>query len=186
MQRSPPKSLNWWREADNILQHRPSIQWCRSWACNNKLLMGNNLVYLCNLAMLARQAWRLIQCLESLRARVLRAKYYPNNDILSAALVANMSYNWRSILKGLEIVKEGYIWRIGSGERARIWIDPWIPRDMSRMPLTGQGATYSHVFQNWSIRSHTHGMLILWGKHSSKQMYKKSEVLLCANNTTIS
>ena len=35
-----------------------------------------------NQALLARQAWRLIQFLESLCAQVLRAKYYPDGSIL--------------------------------------------------------------------------------------------------------
>ena len=35
-----------------------------------------------NQALLARQAWRLIQFPESLCAQVLRAKYYPDGSIL--------------------------------------------------------------------------------------------------------
>jgi hypothetical protein len=38
-----------------------------------------------------------------------------------------MLYAWRSILHGVALVKEGYIWRIGNGETVKIWDDPWIP-----------------------------------------------------------
>jgi hypothetical protein len=54
--------------------------------------------------------------------------------------VIGMSYTWRSILKGLEIVKEGYIWRVGSEKNIHIWTDPWLPREVSRMVLSHQGA----------------------------------------------
>lgn len=47
---------------------------------------------------------------------------------------------WRSILKGLEVVKEGMIWRVGTGENIRIWDDPWLPRGGStRQPSTCRG-----------------------------------------------
>jgi hypothetical protein len=49
-----------------------------------------------NLAMLARQCWRLIQSPESLCAQVLRAKYYPDGHLLNAKPMVGMSYVWRS------------------------------------------------------------------------------------------
>lgn len=36
-----------------------------------------------NLAMLARQGWRLIVAPDSLRAQVLRAKYFPDGNVLN-------------------------------------------------------------------------------------------------------
>jgi hypothetical protein len=39
-----------------------------------------------NLAMLARQAWRLLQNPETLSARILKSVYYPNIDLLEAEL----------------------------------------------------------------------------------------------------
>jgi hypothetical protein len=62
-----------------------------------------------NLAMLAKQAWRLITDPESLCARVLRAKYYPDGDILKAGPKSGSSYTWQSILASLNTFKRGYI-----------------------------------------------------------------------------
>jgi hypothetical protein len=45
-----------------------------------------------------------------------------------------MSYVWRSILKGLEVVKQGVIWRVGDGANIRIWCDPWVPNGDTRQP----------------------------------------------------
>lgn len=53
-----------------------------------------------NLAMLAKQGWRLLTCPESLCARVLKAKYFPHSDVLGAQAKDGISYVWRSILKG--------------------------------------------------------------------------------------
>jgi hypothetical protein len=65
-------------------------------------------------------------------------KYFRHGAILSAKKKDGMSYTWRSILKGLELLKKGIIWRIGNGEDVRIWEDPWVPRGSTRRPLTSR------------------------------------------------
>lgn len=68
-----------------------------------------------NLAMLAKQGWRLLMNPDSLCAQVLRAKYFANGNVLNARPKHNMSYTWRSILAGIAVLKKGLIWRIGDG-----------------------------------------------------------------------
>jgi hypothetical protein len=68
-----------------------------------------------NQALLARQAWRLIQKPDSLCARLLRAKYYPSSNLLDTAFVQNTSQSWQGVMHGLDLLKCGAIWRIGSG-----------------------------------------------------------------------
>jgi hypothetical protein len=92
-----------------------------------------------NLAMLAKQCWRLLQNLDSLCARVLKAKYYPSSLVLEAKQKSGMSYAWRSILRGIDLVKKGMIWRVGDGVGINIWADPWLPRDSIRKPVTPRG-----------------------------------------------
>jgi hypothetical protein len=82
-----------------------------------------------NQALLARQAWRLIMFPESLCARVLKAKYYPNGDLLDTAFPKDSSTPWKGIVYGLELLKKGMIWRIGNGEAVKIWRHQWLPRD---------------------------------------------------------
>jgi hypothetical protein len=69
-----------------------------------------------NLAMLARQGWRLLQEPNSLCATVLKAKYFPNCSVLEAQPQIGMSCTWRSILRGIELLKQGVVWRAGNGE----------------------------------------------------------------------
>jgi hypothetical protein len=92
-----------------------------------------------NLAMLDRQGWRLLQAPDSLYAKVLSAKYFLGSDLLTARPVTGMSYVWRSILKGIQLLKAGLIWRVGDGKRINIWRDPWMPRGESKKPSTRQG-----------------------------------------------
>ena len=58
-----------------------------------------------NRALLAKQVWRLLLEPESLCARVLRARYYPDGKLLNAKLKSGSSYTWQSILAGLECFK---------------------------------------------------------------------------------
>lgn len=92
-----------------------------------------------NLSMLVKQAWRMLESPDSLCAQVLKAKYFPDTDIMQAVAKEGMSYTWRSILQGLEVVKNGAIKRIGDGTSIKIWEDPWIPRNWDRRPFTRQG-----------------------------------------------
>ena len=54
-----------------------------------------------NLALLARQAWRLLVRPQSLCARLLKAIYFPSGDFVNAGLGSNPSKTWRAICDGL-------------------------------------------------------------------------------------
>lgn len=102
--------------------------------------LGFKDIHAFNLAMLAKQCWRLWQCPTSLCAHVLKAKYFANSSLLEAMPKTGMSYTWRSVLRGLEIMKQGMLWRVGDGGDLKIWDDPWLPRDFSRRPITPRGS----------------------------------------------
>ena len=95
--------------------------------------------------MLSKQGWRLITNPDSLCARVLKAKYYPNVNLLQATLKNGASFTWQSIMKGLETFKLGYIWRIGTGENVNIWSDPWVPASPDRKVISNRGQTILSV-----------------------------------------
>jgi hypothetical protein len=84
-----------------------------------------------NQALLARQAWRLLTKPDSLCARVLKAKYYPNGRLEDTVFSGNASSTWTAISYGLELLKKGLVWRVCNGQSIRIWRDPWIPRPYS-------------------------------------------------------
>jgi hypothetical protein len=101
--------------------------------------LGFRDLHIFNLAMLARQSWRLLKCRESLCATILKAKYFPQSSILEARPKQGMSYTWRSILKGCELMKEGIIWRVGNRDSIAVWEDPWLPRGTTRCPSSYRG-----------------------------------------------
>lgn len=97
--------------------------------------LGFRDIELFNLAMLARQGWRLLQNPESLSARVLKAVYFPEVDLLRAELGSRPSQIWRGIIAGLDILEQGLIKRVGDGSSINIWSDNWLPRDFKLKPI---------------------------------------------------
>lgn len=57
----------------------------------------------------------------------MKAKYYSNCLVINAQLGNKPSFAWRSIHSSKDILNEGLVWRIGNGEKARIWGDKWVP-----------------------------------------------------------
>lgn len=94
--------------------------------------------------MLAKQGWRLWENPDSLCVQVLKAEYFPNSTVLEAKPKAAMLYTWRSVLRDIELVKKGMIWRVGDGVGLKIWDDPWLPRD-SRDAQALQGGRASYL-----------------------------------------
>lgn len=128
----------WWSQQEN----ENKLHWL-SW---DKMTLPKKLgglgykdLYSFNLAMLAKQAWRLLTDPSSLCARVLKAKYYLDTDVLQANPKVGMSYSWRSILKGVQLLKEGVIKRVADGNSVNIWTDPWLPRDGCLQTITPRG-----------------------------------------------
>ncbi|XP_024155779.1 uncharacterized protein LOC112163738 [Rosa chinensis] len=80
-----------------------------------------------NLAMLAKQGWRLLSNLDSLVARVFKAVYHPWGSFLDADMGDRPSYSWRSIMEARPVLQAGLFWRIGNGTSMKIWENAWIP-----------------------------------------------------------
>ncbi|KAL0395324.1 UNVERIFIED_CONTAM: hypothetical protein Slati_4498600 [Sesamum latifolium] len=71
-------------------------------------------------------------------SRILKARYFPKGDFLSAKSGYNPSYSWRSLLEARFIIKAGSRWRVGYGSNIRVWKDPWLPRPTTFLPITPQ------------------------------------------------
>jgi hypothetical protein len=74
--------------------------------------------------MLAKRALQLLTNPESLCVRVMKARYYPECSIFEAQAQPGISYAWRSILKGIDVLRQGIIKRLGNGSTIDIWQDP--------------------------------------------------------------
>jgi hypothetical protein len=91
-----------------------------------KMGMGFRDLHAFNLAMLAKQIWRFLCNPNSLCAQVLRAKYYPDGNLLNTGPKKGSSFTWQSIISGLQTFKRGHIWRVGNGQNIDIWKDHWV------------------------------------------------------------
>jgi hypothetical protein len=89
--------------------------------------MGFRDLHAFNISMLAKQSWRLITNPDSLCAQILRAKYYPDGNLLKDGPKQGSSFTWQSIIAGLNTFRRGHILRVGSGNLINIWEYHWIP-----------------------------------------------------------
>jgi hypothetical protein len=86
----------WWshQEKDNKMHW---ISWEKLTQAKEEGGLGFRDLHAFNMAMLSKQAWRILTEPELLCARVLAAKYFLEGDILKAKPRRNISYTWRSI-----------------------------------------------------------------------------------------
>ncbi|XP_074266609.1 putative mitochondrial protein AtMg00310 [Silene latifolia] len=89
--------------------------------------MGFRDFQLFNLALLGKQAWRLVTETGNLWEHIMRAKYYPDGEFMTAQLGANPSYTWRGLMEARAVLETGMRRRIGDGKSTRVWRDAWLP-----------------------------------------------------------
>jgi len=89
-----------------------------------------------NLAMIGKQAWKLISNPDSLITKLLKAKYFPHSDYFSASIGHNPSYVWRSFWSVRNYLKRGLKWSIGMGETISVWNQLWLKGPLSLQPTT--------------------------------------------------
>jgi ribonuclease HI len=124
----------WWGAADGKRKVH-WISWDKMCATKRNGGLGFRSYPDFNQALLAKQAWRMVTKPDSLCASVLKARYFPNGNFLSAGCPKNASFTWKSMMHGRELLKAGLIWRIGDGSKVSIWKDNCIPRASAQKPL---------------------------------------------------
>ncbi|KAM5569208.1 hypothetical protein ABKV19_016627 [Rosa sericea] len=80
-----------------------------------------------NLALLAKQAWRILESPNSLWVRVLQARYFPSSSFWLARKGGSSSWIWSSLLEGRNLISQGSMWKVGNGCSIDVWTDKWIP-----------------------------------------------------------
>ncbi|XP_060969470.1 uncharacterized protein LOC133036757 [Cannabis sativa] len=129
----------WWGSSGN----HNKLHW-KNWSsvCTSKFFGGlgfRNFVNH-NQALLAKQAWRILTNPHSLVARLLKAKYFKNNDFLSASKGHCPSYTWTSLLWGRDLLSSGLISKIGNGLTTdtlrHYWLHTYFSQDIVKAILT--------------------------------------------------
>lgn len=80
-----------------------------------------------NLALLAKQCWRLVINPSSFWARVLKGLYFPRDNFMNTKKGPRASWFWNILLKGRDVLLAGMRWQVGNGKSINFWSDKWIP-----------------------------------------------------------
>ncbi|XP_028056948.1 uncharacterized protein LOC114260948 [Camellia sinensis] len=80
-----------------------------------------------NLALLARQGWRLVKYPQSFCARILKGIYFAHSNFMEASKGQRAFWAWASILQGRDLLLQGIRWQVNSGTEAKFWENKWIP-----------------------------------------------------------
>ncbi|KAK2649206.1 hypothetical protein Ddye_016695 [Dipteronia dyeriana] len=125
----------WWGSRDG----KRKVSWI-SWKnmCVPKRFggLGFKELFLFNQAPMAKQAWRTMSFLDSLAARVLKAKYFKPIDFLSTLIKLGYSHIWRSLTWGREFLSKNLRWSVGDSSSLRVFRDKWISHPCSFKPVS--------------------------------------------------
>ncbi|XP_026395936.1 uncharacterized protein LOC113290560 [Papaver somniferum] len=69
-----------------------------------------------NLAMLAKLAWRMVKEPDALWVKTMGARYFRNKSPLRTKCSAKISWTWKCIRQGLDLVQKYSIWEVGNGQ----------------------------------------------------------------------
>ncbi|XP_026452163.1 uncharacterized protein LOC113352568 [Papaver somniferum] len=87
-----------------------------------------------NLAMLARNSWRILENPNCLLSSVLKGKYLLKTDFLNAKCSAKCSWTWKCLHAIKELIKPFISCIVGDGQFIDPWCDKWIPSQGSATP----------------------------------------------------
>ena len=77
--------------------------------------MGFRDIQAFNLAMMAKQAWRLIHHTHSLFYRVYKVRYFPNCSFMEAEIRHSKSFVWWRLVVARKVIMEGSRWKVVNG-----------------------------------------------------------------------
>ena len=108
-----------------------------------------------NLAMLVKQAWRLIQGNHSLFFRVYKTHYFPTCSFMEASLGSNPSFVWCSLLEAKELIRTTTVWKVGDGRSIKLDDHRWLPHPPNFQPNANMDLTVSDLFDPSTKQWHT-------------------------------
>ncbi|XP_012853795.1 PREDICTED: uncharacterized protein LOC105973319 [Erythranthe guttata] len=117
----------WW--GDGVNKKMSWMSWNR--LCEPKSLggMGFRDLKSFNIALLAKQGWRILTNPDSLLSRLLKARYFPRTGFLRASNGVRPSTTLRNIVYAKPFLEIGLRKRIGNGKNTAIWGDSWLQTD---------------------------------------------------------
>ncbi|XP_021593063.1 uncharacterized protein LOC110600514 [Manihot esculenta] len=124
----------WWRGGMDDRRGINWLAWDRMCVQKGDGGMGFRDLRCFNAALLGKQGWRILSDTNSLLYNVLRAKYFPSGDFMSASLGSNYSYVWKSVHSSQQLLVRGTRWRVGDGRSIFVKNNPWLSSDSNFVP----------------------------------------------------
>jgi len=118
---------NFWWNHNRESKRVNWISWKRLGVAKQQGGMGFRDIEAFNLALLAKQGWRILQYPGSLVAIILREKYFTSDSFCTASVGNRPFYAWLSFCYARETLEGGLWWRVGNGESIKVWKDKWLP-----------------------------------------------------------
>ncbi|XP_027102977.1 uncharacterized protein [Coffea arabica] len=80
-----------------------------------------------NLALSAKQLWRILTRPNLLMSKVIKARYFKGVSLWKMESNGTDSWCWKSLLRAMGILEAGLRKRVGDGQSISIWDDRWLP-----------------------------------------------------------
>lgn len=103
----------WWEDSKGKGIHW--VKWKEMYRSKHSEGMGFRDLEAFNMALLAKQLWKLLTMPHSLLSRIFKSRYFPTTDVFGARLGANPPFTWRCILSSKSLFEAGLLWRKKDG-----------------------------------------------------------------------
>ncbi|XP_013595032.1 PREDICTED: uncharacterized protein LOC106303259 [Brassica oleracea var. oleracea] len=174
---------NFWWDSEPNLRKTHWISWDK--LCLPKALggMGFKDLECFNQAMLAKQAWKILNRPQCLLARFLKSIYFDGGEFLSAPLGGRPSFAWRSLLFGRDLLQKGLQHRVGNGQCTRVWLDKWVDD-----PVVGLRAPWiKNITFDVNLRADSliDSELRRWNQQKLGELFVQSDVEIITRNQPV-
>ncbi|XP_028089060.1 uncharacterized protein LOC114289509 [Camellia sinensis] len=110
-----------------------------------------------NLALVAKQGWRLVKYPNSFCAKMLKGIYFSHSNFMEASRGRCVSWAWASLIQSRKILCNGVRWQVYNGASINFWDDKWIP-SLPGFKVSSPKPPISRVSAVVDIIDATHGI----------------------------
>lgn len=126
-----------------------------------------------NLALVAKQVWRIYESPNSLWAKVLKSLYFPDCSIWEAKRKAGASWGWQSLIQGRDFLNKHKAWKIKNGEKVKVYSDKWL-RSGDRMWSSSSqdlSLTVNCLLKNEGTEWHERKISYMLSKENARKVF---------------